>query len=79
MIMTYGIGHLSSTASSKCVICGKKTSSYVDISDYTKNGYKRYTSIEVPACDGECRKEVVNKKDILIGYAKAIKGLFKNK
>ena len=78
--MSYSIGHLSSTSSSKCVVCGKYVSSYVAIDDFNKDGYrKKGTSIVIPACDGECRKQVVDKKDILLGYAKSINGLFKIK
>ncbi|MBN1076994.1 hypothetical protein ACTFIN_01715 [Clostridium cagae] len=76
--MSYKIGHLSSTESRKCIICGKRTGNYVDVFDYVGN-HKRNTSITIPACDGECREKVVDRKDILIGYAKNMNSLFKNK
>lgn len=75
--MAYGVGHLSSSSSSNCIVCGKKVSTYVDICDYTRNGFKKNTTITIPVCDGEHRKEVFNKKDIFISYAKSINGLFK--
>ena len=78
--MSYSIGHLSSSTDSKCVICGKYVGSYVAIDNFNKGGYRKTgVTLEIPCCDGECRKQVVSKKDILIGYAKSIDNLFKVK
>ena len=35
--MGYVIGHVSSTAGSKCIICGKRTSTYLSVSQYSKD------------------------------------------
>lgn len=75
--MAYGIGHLSSSTGSKCVVCGKQVSTYVSVADYTKSGFKRNTEIVIPVCDGNDREIVTSKKDIIIAYAKSLNELFK--
>lgn len=74
----YSRGHMSSSSKGKCVICGKKTSTYVSIGNISKNGWVQLgAKIEIPACDGECFKKVAEKTDILIAYTKNINNLVK--
>ena len=78
--MSYGIGHTISGMDSKCVICGKYVGSYVTIDNFNKCGDRKIEiTLDIPFCDGKCRKQVISKKDILIGYVKSIDNLFKIK
>ena len=71
----YGKGHLSSTTSSNCLLCNKSTSSYVEMSDYNENGYrKKGCSITIPICE-EHYKDIEG--DILSSYAKFLNSTFK--
>lgn len=77
--MAYGIGHLSSTTRGKCILCGKSTSTFVSLSNYSKDEKTKLgTYINIPVCDGEHYNTVAKQKDILIGHAKTINSMLKN-
>lgn len=66
----YGKGYLSSTTSSKCIICNKVTITYAEISNYDASGYrKQLSTITIPVCD-EHYNDIP--ADILIGYVNHI-------
>lgn len=75
--MAYEVGHLSSSAGGKCILCGKSTSTFVSVSDYLKNGDKKNISIDIPVCDGDHFDIVSSKKDILICHAQTINAILK--
>lgn len=71
--MGYGIGHVISTAGSKCIICGKRTSTYLSVSQYSKDAKNKLnTSLDIPVCDGEHYNIVSAQKEVLIGHVKSI-------
>lgn len=75
--MSYTTGNLSSSASSKCIIYGKSTATYLTISNYPKNGEKKLdTSLDVPVCD-EHYKLIFSQREILIAHVKLINKLLK--
>lgn len=75
--MSYTTGNLSSSAGSKCIICGKSTSTYLTISDYPKNKEKKQnTSLEIPVCD-EHYKLIYSQREMLIAHVKLINKLLK--
>ena len=75
--MAYSKGHVSSTSSSKCIICNKRTSTYLAINEYTKSGVKINTDIVIPVCDGEHYKLAATQEEVIIGHAKALNRMFK--
>ena len=71
----YGKGHLSSTTRSKCLLCNKSTSTFVEMSRYCADGSNKIgCSIHIPICE-----EHYNSIDgeFLAAHAKLINSTFR--